>query len=130
MIDSAEEFIRLRQSDEPADYCRATDDTATESVWLDLIERYPEMREWVALNKKLPESVLWRLVRDQNPRVRWEVANRHQLTAEMFAELAKDSDEGVRARVCWNKRAPQQVVKQLALDASRLVAEAASHRIK
>jgi hypothetical protein len=61
--------------------------------------------------------------------VRFEVANRHQLTEDMFDVLAKDEDEGVRSRVCWNKRAPRPVLEQLARDNSAMVAEAARRRL-
>jgi hypothetical protein len=130
MIKSAQEFIHLRSSQDPKEYRRAATDSAPEPVWMDLIEQFPEMRRWVALNKTLPQSVLWKLVHDSSPIVRTIVADRHQLTAEMFAALAKDSDEGVRARVAWNKKAPQEIVNQLSLDVSSIVAEAASRRIK
>ena len=129
MITSAEEFMKLRSSKEPEEYRRAAIEDAPEAVWLDLIDRFPEMREWAALNKTLPTSILWKLVRDGNPRVRFEVANRHQLTEDMFVVLAKDEDEGVRSRVCWNKRAPQSVLEQLARDNSAVVAEAARRRL-
>jgi hypothetical protein len=129
MINSAEEFVRLRVSQEPEEYHRATTDTASEAVWLDVMNRFPEMREWVALNKTLPKCILWNLVRDLDPRVRSEVADRRQLTEEMFIELAKDQDETVRSRVCWNKKAPLLILEQLARDTSPIVAEAAKRRL-
>jgi hypothetical protein len=129
MIASAEEFIKLRSSSNPDECRRTAIEDAPEVVWLDLINRFPEMREWVALNKTLPKSILWKLARDESPQVRFEVANRHQLTEEMFVALAKDEDEGVRSRVCWNKRAPRSVLEQLARDNSSIVAEAARRRL-
>jgi hypothetical protein len=129
MITSAEEFMQLRLSAEPDEYRRAATEEAPEAVWLDLIERFPEMREWAALNKTLPENVLWKLVRDEDRRVRFQVAMRRRLTEDMFSVLASDEDDGVRSRVCWNKRAPQPILERLAKDNSPMVAEAARRRL-
>ena len=130
MISSPEEFIRLRSSDDPTEYRRAVEDGAPESVWLHIIELYPTQRRNVALNRKLPESVQWRLVRDESPLVRFEIAMRRQLTAEMLEVLANDPDETVRTRVCYNAHTPRKVLQRLARDGSTLVAEAAIDRIK
>ncbi len=70
MIGSAEEFVRLRTSDDPAEYNRAARDQATESTWRDVIERFPDMRFWVAHNKTVPLSVLEILRQDPDDRVR------------------------------------------------------------
>lgn len=125
MINSAEEFVTLRISNSR----RAALDNAPEAVWLDVINRFPEMREWVAVNKTLPESIHWHLVRDPDPRVRYQVADRRQLTEDMLVELAKDKDETVRHRVGWNKRTPRLVLEQLAQDSSSFVAETARERL-
>ncbi|MDN4175635.1 hypothetical protein QWY28_21920 [Nocardioides sp. SOB77] len=58
MIESAEEFVRLPSSDDPAEYHRAAHDEAAEHTWLDVIERYPDMLSWVAHNKTVPLSIL------------------------------------------------------------------------
>ncbi|MGH3738668.1 MAG: hypothetical protein ACRDT6_24145 [Micromonosporaceae bacterium] len=70
MIDSAEEFVRLRTSEYPAEYNRAAQDEAAESTWRDVIERFPDMRFWVAQNKTVPLSVLEMLRHDPDERVR------------------------------------------------------------
>jgi hypothetical protein len=58
VIDAAEEFVRLRTSEDSAEYNPAAARDAADETWLDLIERFPEMRFWVAQNKTLPLSVL------------------------------------------------------------------------
>ena len=73
VIESAEEFVRLRSSEDPAEYNRAAHDSASVSTWLDVIERYPEMREWVAHNKTVPLEILEQLRNDPDERVRWMV---------------------------------------------------------
>ncbi|MET8522732.1 hypothetical protein [Nocardioides sp. NPDC004968] len=70
MIDSAEQFVRLRTSDDPADYNRAARDEASETTWRDVIERFPDMCFWVAQNKTVPLSVLEVLRHDPDEKVR------------------------------------------------------------
>ena len=50
--------MRLRTSEDPVEYNRAGHDEATENTWLDVIERFPDMRFWVAQNKTVPMTVL------------------------------------------------------------------------
>jgi uncharacterized protein CbrC (UPF0167 family) len=66
VIDSADEFVRLRSSAEMADYHRAAQDEAPESVWLEVIDRFPDYRFWVAQNKTVPLTVLERLRHDDD----------------------------------------------------------------
>ena len=58
MMHSADEFVRLRQSDCQSEYLRAATDSATVDVWLDVIRRFPEMKVWVARNKTVPIEIL------------------------------------------------------------------------
>ena len=76
VIDSAEEFVRLRTSDAPADYNRAARDEASENTWHDIIERFPDMRFWVAQNKTVPLSVLEVLRNDADERVQHMVTSK------------------------------------------------------
>ena len=70
VIDSADEFVRLRTSADSAEYQRAAHDEAAERTWREVIARFPEMRFWVAQNKTVPLSVLEDLRTDTNERVR------------------------------------------------------------
>lgn len=70
VIESAEEFVRLRTSEDPAEYNKAARDEASESTWRDVIERYPDMRFWVAQNKTVPLTVLEVLRHDPDEQVR------------------------------------------------------------
>lgn len=80
MIDSADEFVRLRTSEEPAEYNRAATEEAAEQTWLDVIERFPEMRFWVVQNKTVPLSVLEILRHDSDERVRHMVTRKRSWT--------------------------------------------------
>ncbi|GAB1644409.1 hypothetical protein [Krasilnikovia sp. MM14-A1259] len=70
MIESADEFVRLRTSEDPAEYRRAANEPAAEAIWREVIDRFPQMRFWVAQNKTVPLSILEVLRRDPDERVR------------------------------------------------------------
>ena len=76
VIESAEEFVRLRTSEDPAEYERAAQDEAADRTWRDAIERFPDMRFWVAQNKTVPLSVLEILRHDPDERVRHMVTSK------------------------------------------------------
>ena len=69
VIESADEFVRLRLSRDPEEYGRAAHEEAAESTWRDVIERFPEMRFWVAQNKTVPLGILELLRDDPDSRV-------------------------------------------------------------
>jgi len=69
VIESADEFVRLRTSEDPADYGQAAHDEAEEATWHEVIDGFPEMRFWVAQNKTVPLSILERLRQDADERV-------------------------------------------------------------
>lgn len=125
MIESAEEFVRLRTSEIMEEYDRAAHDEAPESVWLDVIARYPDMREWVAHNKKIQLSILEILAGDESWRVRLTVATKRKLSEELIARLSSDSDESIRAQIARHPKAPLAVVQKLAKDQEALVREVA-----
>jgi hypothetical protein len=70
VIDSAEEFVRLRTSENPDEYWRAAHEQAEDATWLDVIERFPDMRVWVAQNKTVPLAILEHLRHDPDESVR------------------------------------------------------------
>src|ERR1051325_10784206 len=88
MIHSASEFVALRTSDDLDQQKRATQENATEDVWLDIIRQYPDMRFWVAQNKTVPLSILHMLAQDTDPRVRSMVAQKRKLDAATLAHLS------------------------------------------
>jgi hypothetical protein len=125
MIESAEEFVRLRTSSNEDEYRRAAHDEAPLHVWIEVIDRYSDMRSWVAHNKTVPIAVLELLASDPDPDVRCAVADKRKLTAELFHALATDTDEDVRARIAHNRKVPKSVLECLASDPAGLVRDAA-----
>jgi hypothetical protein len=113
VIESAEEFVRLRSSEDPAEYRRAAWEEAPLEVWYEVIERFPDMREWVAHNKTVPMEILRVLVRDPDVRVRDTVARKNKLDEPLLRLLAKDPDEGVRLAIAGHKKAPEGLLREM-----------------
>lgn len=125
MISSADEFSRLRRSIDPDEYGRAAREEATAKVWLEVIARYPDMREWVAHNKTVPLQILAVLARDSDRRVRQAVAMKRKLSRELFEQLASDQEATVRSTIAGNPKTPNEILEGLILDPDAFVAETA-----
>jgi hypothetical protein len=129
MINTAEEFVRLRSSELQEEYWQAAHDEAPLDVWLEIIEKHPDCREWVAHNKTIPTEILEILVKDPDSRVRSAVASKNKLTAELQLTLARDPDESVRQRIVCNKNVTQSALKLLQNDEWETVREHATERL-
>jgi hypothetical protein len=130
VIETAEEFVRLRSSSDPGDYLRAATEEAAEAVWLDIVQTYPEMRFWVAQNKSVPLSILAVLSTDKDARVRLMVAMKNKLSPELFEVLAGDSEPGIRSQLARNKNCPRSILKTLSIDPMPEVAAVATDRLR
>ncbi len=130
MIESAEEFIRLRASQDPRDYARAAQEPATHEVWLAVIRDHPDLRRWVAHNKTLSSELLRILAADVDPAVRWVVAMRRAAPPEVLRALAADPDVSVRGRVATNAKTPEVVLRQMTQDPDETVRAAAQERVQ
>lgn len=125
MIETPDEFVKLRSSENPEEYRRASSDPASETTWREVITSYPEMAFWVVQNKTVPHSILELLAYHADPRVRSAVAQKRKLTYAIFEHLSHDEDESVRLAVALNKKIPLEVATYLVNDSSSLVADAA-----
>lgn len=128
MIESAEQFRDLRESDDPCEYRRAAQEEASLEVWLDVISRMPDLRCWVAQNKTVPIAILELLADDPDSRVRWMVASKRKLPESLQLKIAADSDPSIRATLARNPKATERVLKILAHDVTLLVRDAVSLR--
>jgi TusA-related sulfurtransferase len=128
LINSAEEFIRLRLSDNQDEYLRAAWDEAPIGVWLEIIDNYPDMRFWVAQNKMVPSEILEILADDPSDRVRSMVASKNKLSERIQLKMASDSDSSVRMRLAWNKKATHSILTILAEDKDEDIRQKASAR--
>jgi FMN phosphatase YigB (HAD superfamily) len=129
MIRSAEEFVALRESDDPDEYRRAATDAAPEPVWWDVVERYPDMKRWVVHNKTVPDSLLRALAADPDESIRAAVARKRKCDPAVLGDLARDPDEVVRLAVATNAKTPRHVLEALQADPIARVAAAARERL-
>lgn len=127
-INSAEEFVRLRQSEVQADYDRAARAEISEPVCLDVIARHPEMRQWIAHNKQVPMNVLALLAGDPDERVRFQVSMKRKLTLELLDRLSRDDDPGVRVSVARHPKVTTEIFDRLAADSDPWVREQVAER--
>lgn len=130
MIGTAEEFIRLLDSDSDVDRERVRYEEAPEAVWLEVIEQFPEARRAVVLNKTVPLMILQRLARSDDPMLRLDVAMKRKLDEETIRLLAADAHGGVRGQIARHHKAPRDVLEVLAQDPDWTVAEAAREKIR
>jgi hypothetical protein len=130
MIESAQEFHRLRTSELASEYLRAALEEAPPAVWREVIATMPDMREWVAHNKTVPLEILELLARDADAKVRWTVAGKRKLPAQLQLELAGDLDAGVRHQLACNAKVTKRVLELLVNDAEEFVQQCAVKRLQ
>ena len=128
MIESAEQFRSLRESEPPDEYSRATHDDAPLEVWLDIIDRMPDLRFWVAQNKTVPIAVLETLADDTDPRVRDMVARKRKLPEALQIKLARDADPAVRCTLAQNAKLAPGALAILTDDDDDMVTAALQRR--
>lgn len=104
MILSAEEFIRLRSSDDLAQQKRAVSEAATVDTWHKVLDRYPDYKVWVIRNKTVPIEILELLSADGDPKIRAEVAAKRKINKDIISKLAQDQDENVRHALMRNAK--------------------------
>jgi hypothetical protein len=129
MIESASEFIRLRESEQPEQQHRATHDFVSDDVWFEVLRERPDLAEWVAVNKTVSLTMLRHLAISPDVRVRYSVAMKRKLDGQLFDLLSRDEDESVRSCIAWNRKAPLPILERLSVDESPLVAKAAQERL-
>jgi hypothetical protein len=130
MIETAEEFIRLRQSDNMEEQRRAALDTADISVWMDVIKSYPDFKFWVIHNKTIQIEILEILCTDKDPNVRSHVARKRKINDTIFNLLCVDPDENVRHSLMWNTKLTLEKIKTIKVDDSDWLKEQLANKIK
>ncbi len=130
MISSAEEFVRLRQSEKQEEYSRSAQEEAPIDVWNAVIENYPDMAFWVAHNKTVPYEILEILACHNEGRVRSMVASKNKLKEALLLKLTSDQDDAVSMNIARHKKATANVLSQLTNDSWNEISNLASERIK
>jgi hypothetical protein len=129
MIESAEQFIRLRSSEDPAEYNRAAQEEASLEVWREVIDRYPGYRFWVAQNKTVPIEILAVLAMDRLADVREMVARKRKLTSDLQVKLAQDPNETVRLAIATNAKICEAALNILVEDKWEPVRDVAKSKL-
>lgn len=131
MIKNSSEFISLRNSEIFSEYNRASTEDAPLEVWLEIIENHPDMKVWVARNKSIPSEIINVLSSDVNPLIRDAISSKYPLDFDIYLLLSKDPDEGIRARLTYNKKLPISILNAMAEnDPSEFVRNEAKLRIE
>ena len=129
MIQSAEEFIKLRESDVKEEQHRASNDEATLNVWMDVINKYPTFKTWVIHNKTVPLEILELLSHDPEPDVRSAVAGKRKISESIFNLLSTDPDELVRYALMCNTKITSEKLKTIQVDDSEWLVEKLEERL-
>ena len=124
MINSAEEFIALRNSDLKSEYDRAAMEEAPISVWRETIIKHPNYRRWVSHNKTVPLEILQELCIFDST-IRQSVARKRKLSPAMFETLSKDVSDVVRVAIAANRKTPIGILERLLTDKDEDVASVA-----
>jgi hypothetical protein len=130
MISTAQEFLVLMRSKDPADRHRFRHDSAPIEVWRELITRHSFANEWVALNKASPVEILREIASDSRAAVRSTVAMTRRITEDIQEMLARDPDASVRNTLANNSKATDRILAILAQDSESFVRETAHRRIR
>jgi hypothetical protein len=130
MIETADQFVLFRTSEDIELYQKAANEPATEDTWQEVIKRYPNMRVWVARNRTVPLSILEILSCDENADVRYAVAMKRKSSQDILQRLAQDPDESVRLKVALNPKTPKVLLEQLLHDKWSRVVEEAKNRLE
>jgi hypothetical protein len=126
MINSAKEFLKLRDSEDKSEYDRSAIDEAPLSVWYEVIDNHPEYGKWVAHNKTVPLEILERLAQSDDI-TRQFVARKRKLSQSLFEQLADDNCSTVRIAIAANRKTPMHILQKLLFDEDASVASAANH---
>jgi hypothetical protein len=108
MIKTAEEFKKLRSSENLDEHRRAGVEEASIETWEEVISKYPELKEWVIYNKTVPLEILNQLSKDPDPKIRQEVARKRKINSEIFDRLKIDQDENVKLSLFYNTKLTKQ----------------------
>jgi hypothetical protein len=113
MIRTAEEFKKLRTSENLDEQRRAGDEQASIDTWQETIAKYPELKTWVIYNKTIPVEILNQLSKDPNPDIRSEVACKRKIDSEIFNRLRSDNDENVKYSLLCNTKLTKEQKSQI-----------------
>lgn len=130
MISSAEEFDRLCMSQIDEDIARSIQDSATQEIWQEILEKFPHRMSDVAQNLTIQDSVIYVIAGSENEVAKSLIAEKRRLPSDLFAVLGKDSSEVVRRKIASNKKTPIETLDDLTRDLISDVASVALYNLK
>ncbi|MEL6987711.1 MAG: hypothetical protein AAGK97_07740, partial [Bacteroidota bacterium] len=69
-----------------------------------VMQRFPELKEWVVYNKTVPKEILYELCIDSDPKLRVAIAMKRKIDNYIFNLLRNDKDESVRVALLNNTK--------------------------
>lgn len=129
MIESAEEFKRLRESDIPEEYHKAAHAEADIGVWEAVLQHHKTMAFWVAQNKTVPVEILEKLAKHEDSRVRSMVASKRKIPESLMLTFVSDSSSSVRHSLVNNGKVTERVLSVLAKDSWQAVRDRAIEKL-
>lgn len=129
MINSAQEFIFLCNSQQPSDITRSLREDASLEVWRDLVINFRTYEIDVAQNEKIPDEIISILIDQGNEVVRAILAEKRRLPVNFYYLLFKDPSSLVRKKIAANRKTPIHIVKNLVHDIDDDVASVAKFRL-
>lgn len=130
IIESAEHYAKLMESENRADQDFARRSYASVDVWLDVIQDYPHLKDWVLLNYQVPVEIIERLSHDPDVGVRMTVASKNKLSAELIEQLARDESADVRRTIAHHPKIPIRFLEEFLHDPDEYVRKVARWRLK
>ncbi len=130
MIKTADEFIKLRQSDIKEEQERATHEQADLSVWREVVEKFPDFKTWVIHNKTIQTEILELLAKDKDPNVRSDVARKRKISDTIFNMLSVDLDVNVRHALISNTKITLDKLKLIKVDDSTWLKNAVEEKLR
>ncbi|MGV3538781.1 MAG: hypothetical protein ACO1OQ_03165 [Rufibacter sp.] len=118
MIESSEHFKKLRLSEDLEEQRLSALESADTEVWYEVINKYPELTEWVVANKTVPMGVLEHLATDPDSKVRYAVARKGKINDKIFNLLKSDPDETVRHSLLNNTKLSLEKKRQIEVNDS------------
>lgn len=116
MINTVEEFTALLTHDDVVERLRSVTDSALDTVWIDIINEYPDLRAAVAQNKTISNAIVRLLYATSDTRTKSILARKRSTPVDILDLLSRDENEAVRLAVARHPRIPSHALKQLESD--------------
>lgn len=128
MINNADELKKYVESDDNEEFSKSRD-SAPDEVWLEVINKHPELCSQVASNNTISALILEQLYLNESDAIPWDIAMKRRINRETFERLAKDPEPSVREIIACNPKVPRDILEELCKDPDPLVCNAANEKL-